>query len=78
MYTVKQYALWMKEEVDQLALKELLKMKENDLIERATQLANDIDEYAPDTNIALMMRELIIEILELRKERDEKLTLAKS
>lgn len=68
----------MKEEVDQLALKELLKMKENDLIERATQLANDIDEYAPDTNIALMMRELIIEILELRKERDEKLTLAKS
>ena len=53
-------------------------MKENDLIERATQLANDIDEYAPDTNIALMMRELIIEILELRKERDEKLTLAKS
>lgn len=50
----------------------------NDLIERATQLANDIDEYAPDTNIALMMRELIIEILELRKERDEKLTVAKS
>lgn len=52
-------------------------MKEKDLIERATQLANDIDEYAPDTNIALMMRELIIEILELRKERDEKLIVAK-
>lgn len=48
-----------------------------DLIERATQLANDIDEYAPDTNIALMIRELIIEILELRKERDEKSIVAK-
>ena len=41
------------------------------LIERAEQLADDIDEYAPDTNIALMMRELIAEVKELRKERDE-------
>ena len=32
------------------------------LIERATELANDIDEYAPNTNIAVMMRELIDQI----------------
>jgi hypothetical protein len=29
------------------------------LLEEATQLANDIDKYAPDTNIAIMMRRLI-------------------
>ena len=29
------------------------------LLEEATQLANDIDEYAPNTNIAIMMRRLI-------------------
>lgn len=29
------------------------------LIEEATKLANDIDEYAPNTNIAIMMRRLI-------------------
>ena len=50
----------------------------NDLIERATQLANDIDEYAPDTNIALVMRELIMEVKELRKELDDKLIVARS
>ena len=32
------------------------------LIEEATKLADDIDEYAPDTNIATMMRRLITEI----------------
>jgi hypothetical protein len=50
----------------------------NDLIERATELANDIDEYAPNTNIALMMRELINEILKLRKEQDDKPIVARS
>lgn len=49
-----------------------------DLIERATELANDIDEYAPDTNIALMMRELINEVLRLRKASDEKSIVARS
>ena len=49
-----------------------------DLIERATELANDIDEYAPDTNIALMMRELINEVLRLRKATDDKSIVARS
>jgi hypothetical protein len=40
-----------------------------DLVVRAKQLADDIDEYAPDTNIALMMRELINEIERLRNEK---------
>lgn len=41
----------------------------SDLVERAKQLADDIDEYAPDTNIALMMRELINEIERLRNDK---------
>jgi len=48
-----------------------------DLIERATKLANDIDEYAPNTNIALMMRELINEVLTLRKAKDDKSIVAR-
>lgn len=39
-----------------------------DLMERAKQLADDIDEYAPDTNIALMIRELMAEIVLLKRE----------
>ena len=39
------------------------------LIERATELANDIDEYAPNTNIAVMMRELIDQIAFLEIDR---------
>lgn len=38
------------------------------LIQRATELANDIDEYAPNTNIALMMRELIDQVVFLEKQ----------
>lgn len=38
------------------------------LIEEATKLADDIDEYAPDTNIAIMMRRLITEIERLQSE----------
>ena len=37
-------------------------------MERAKQLADDIDEYAPDTNIALMIRELMAEIVLLKRE----------
>jgi hypothetical protein len=32
------------------------------LLEEATKLADDIAEYAPDTNIEIMMRRLIKEI----------------
>ena len=39
-----------------------------DLMERAKQLADDIDEYAPATNIALMIRELMAEIVLLKRE----------
>ena len=39
-----------------------------DLMERAKQLADDIDEYAPDTNIALIIRELMAEIVLLKRE----------
>jgi hypothetical protein len=38
------------------------------LIQRATELANDIDEYAPNTNIALMMRELIDQVVFLENQ----------
>jgi len=37
------------------------------LLEEATKLADDIREYAPDTNIELMIRDLIKEIERLMK-----------
>lgn len=43
----------------------------NDLIMQAIKLAQDVDEYAPNTNIAVVLRALILEIRELRKELDE-------
>ena len=43
----------------------------NDLIMQAIKLAEDVDEYAPNTNIAVVLRALILEIRELRKEKDE-------
>jgi len=39
------------------------------LIEEATKLADDIREYAPDTNIELMIRDLIKEIERLQSEK---------
>lgn len=36
------------------------------LIEEATKLADDIREYAPDTNIELIIRRLVVE-LQLRE-----------
>jgi hypothetical protein len=39
------------------------------LIEEATKLANDIAEYAPSTNIELMIRDLIKEIERLQSEK---------
>lgn len=43
----------------------------NNLIEKAKQLADDIDEYAPDTNIALMIRDLVLEIEILQRKLNE-------
>lgn len=37
------------------------------LIEEALKLADDIREYAPDTNIELMIRDLIKEVIFLQK-----------
>ena len=42
-----------------------------ELIEKAKQLADDIDEYAPDTNIALMIRDLVLEIEILERKLHE-------
>lgn len=39
------------------------------LIEEATKLADDIAEYAPNTNIELMIRDLIKEIERLQSEK---------
>ena len=39
------------------------------LIENAKKLADDIAEYAPDTNIELMIRDLIKEIERLQSEK---------
>lgn len=39
------------------------------LIEEALKLADDIREYAPDTNIELMIRDLIKEIERLQSEK---------
>ena len=43
----------------------------SDLVERAKQLAEDIDEYAPDTNIAHMIRDLVLEIEILERKLHE-------
>jgi len=40
-----------------------------ELIEEAKKLADDIAEYAPDTNIELMIRDLIKEIERLQNEK---------
>ena len=38
------------------------------LLEEAKKLADDISEYAPNTNIELMIRELMAEIVLLKRE----------
>jgi hypothetical protein len=43
----------------------------SNLIERAKQMADDIDEYAPDTNIAHMIRDLVLEIEILERKLHE-------
>jgi hypothetical protein len=48
------------------------------LIEEALKLANDIDEYAPQTNIAWTLRELVQVIVQQEKVINEKTTTAKS
>jgi hypothetical protein len=50
----------------------------SDLIERAKQMADDIDEYAPDTNIALIIRDLVLEIEILERKLNDKLIVARS
>jgi hypothetical protein len=49
----------------------------SDLIERAKQMADDIDEYAPDTNIALMIRDLVLEIEILERKLNDKFIVAR-
>lgn len=49
-----------------LIRKEQNRMK---LLEEAKKLADDIREYAPDTNIELMIRDLIKEIERLQSEK---------
>lgn len=53
-------------------------MKQNDLIEKAKQLADDIDEYAPDTNIAHMIRDLVLEIEILQRKLNEQIAKSKN
>ena len=48
------------------------------LIEQALQLASDIDEYAPQTNIATIIRELVQVIVQQEKVINETLTTTKS
>ena len=43
-------------------------MKQEEFIINAEQLANDIDEYAPDTNIAWTIRKLILEYTLLKEK----------
>jgi hypothetical protein len=43
--------------------------REMTLLEEATNLANDIAEYAPNTNIEFVIRELIKEIERLQSEK---------
>jgi Mor family transcriptional regulator len=50
----------------------------SNLIEKAKQLADDIDEYAPDTNIALMIRDLVLEIEILQRKLNEQTTEPKN
>jgi hypothetical protein len=49
----------------------------SNLVERAKQMADDIDEYAPDTNIALMIRDLVLEIEILERKLNDKLIVAR-
>jgi len=49
----------------------------SNLIERAKQMADDIDEYAPDTNIAHMIRDLVLEIEILERKLNDKLIVAR-
>jgi hypothetical protein len=48
------------------------------LIEEALKLANDIDEYAPQTNIAWTLRELVQVIVQQEKVINETITASKS
>ena len=48
------------------------------LIEEALKLANDIDEYAPHTNIAWTIRELVQVIVQQEKVINEKIAAIKS
>ena len=48
------------------------------LIEEALKLANDIDEYAPQTNIAWTLRELVQVIVQQEKVINEKIAASKS
>lgn len=50
----------------------------NNLIEKAKQLADDIDEYAPDTNIAHMIRDLVLEIEILQRKLNEQIAKSKN
>lgn len=44
--------------------------EQQDLIEEAVKLANDIDEYLPDSNISSVIRRLIYEIERLQREKN--------
>jgi hypothetical protein len=48
------------------------------LIEEALQLANDIDEYAPHTNLATILRELVQVIVQQQKVINETIATSKS
>jgi len=48
------------------------------LIEEALKLADDIDEYAPNTNIATIIRELVQVIVQQEKVINETITASKS
>jgi hypothetical protein len=48
------------------------------LIEEALKLASDIDEYAPHTNIATIIRELVQVIVRQEKVINETLATTKS
>ena len=50
----------------------------SDLIKRANKLADDIDEYAPNTNIAHMIRELVLEVEILQRKLNEQTTKPKN
>ena len=45
------------------------KRKDMKILEEANKLADDIAEYAPSTNIELMIRDLIKEIERLQSEK---------